>query len=153
MTWLLLTALCRHKEHVARAEKDFRDAHTLRDFLHCILTDVICFNTSNKQKLTTSEAGHFICRPLHSLQSSLVEATVDHSWAYCAILVSGENINLSIYPIRESSKYVKVFFLLSASLYIFLPSHKYNFSPLVMPISLDLNVCLVDCLSKCFAQN
>lgn len=67
------------KECVARAEKRFyilytlkKESYTLRNSLSCILTDVTCLSTSNKQELTTSEAAQFICISLHSLSSSLV---------------------------------------------------------------------------------
>lgn len=67
------------RERVARAEKRLyilytlkKESYTPRNSLCCILTDVTCLNTSNKQELTTSEAAHFICTPLHSLSSSLV---------------------------------------------------------------------------------
>lgn len=67
------------EEWVARAEKRLyilyalkKESYTPRNPLCCILTAVTCLNTSNKQELTTSEAAHFICIPLHSLSSSLV---------------------------------------------------------------------------------
>lgn len=59
------------KGQVAGAGKDF-EIHTLRNSLRCVLTDVICLNTSHQQELTTSEAAHFLYRLWHSLENSLM---------------------------------------------------------------------------------